>query len=230
MNMNDPIIIALIVAGSIMAIAVIVMLVRYYEKKRTEALQSAAQEMSLDFSRLPDTQLLPSLRAFPLFSQGHSKKAFNVMSGMADEIEITIFDYRYSTGGGKNQHTHNQTVVLLKSSILDVPPFSLKPQNVFHNIGKAFGYQDIDFDSHPVFSEKYLLRSKDELASREFFTDNILDYYESRTGLSTEAGGDRLLFFRASKKVKPENLPTFLKDGFHIYTLFKHGLPDRVKG
>ncbi|NQT63774.1 MAG: hypothetical protein HQ556_12500 [Candidatus Marinimicrobia bacterium] len=221
MNMDDPTIIALIVAGSIAVIVLIVMLVRYYEKKRTEALRAAAAEMRLEFSRLPDPQLLPSLRAFPLFSQGHSKKAFNVMSGMADEIEITMFDYRYTTGGGKNQHTHNQTVVLLKSSFLEVPPFSLKPQNVLHNIGKAFGYQDIDFDSHPVFSEKYLLRSTDEPVVREFFTDDILEYYEQCPGLSTEAGGDRLIFFRASKKVKPEDLPNFLKDGFHIYTLIK---------
>ena len=221
--MDSPLSIALMVAGGIVVIAAIVMIVRYYDKKRTEALQAAAQAMTLDFSKLPDSQLLPSLKAFPLFSHGHSKKAFNVLSGVADEIEITMFDYRYTTGGGKNQHTHNQTVVLLKSAVLDVPPFSLKPQNVFHSIGKAFGYQDIDFDSHPVFSEKYLLRSSDELGLREVFIPDILEYYEARPGLSTEAGGDRLLFFRASKKVKPENLPAFLKDGFHVYTLFKRG-------
>ncbi|NQV41411.1 MAG: hypothetical protein HQ506_03570 [Candidatus Marinimicrobia bacterium] len=219
--MKEPIIVTIIIIGSIALVALIIMLVRHFEKKRTEALRAAASEMKLEFSRLPDPQLLPSVSAFPLFSQGHSKKAFNVMRGKADEIEITLFDYRYTTGGGKNQHTHNQTVVLLKSSLLDVPPFSLKPQNVFHKIGKAFGYQDIDFDSNPIFSEKYLLRSTDEMVVREVFTHDILKYYEQRPGLSTEAGSGRLIFFRASKKVKPEDLPQFLKDGFHIYTLFK---------
>ncbi len=219
--MKEPVIITLIIGGILVLVAFIIMLVRHYERKRTAALRAAAQEMNLEFSRLPDPQLLPSLRAFLLFSQGHSKKAFNVMRGMADEIEITLFDYRYTTGSGKNQHTHNQTVVLLRSSLLDIPPFSLKPQNVLHKIGKAFGYQDIDFDSHPLFSEKYLLRSTDELVVRECFTDDILEYYEQRPGLSTEAGGDRLIFFRGSRKVKPEDLPQFLKDGFHIYTLFK---------
>lgn len=222
--MEAPIMTTLIVTGSIVLVVLIIMLVRHFEKKRTEALRAAAREMNLEFSRLPEPQLLPSLSAFPLFSHGHSKKALNVMQGAADEIEITLFDYRYTTGGGKSQHTHNQTVVLLKSSLLDVPPFSLKPQNVFHKIGKAFGYQDIDFDSHPLFSEKYLLRSTDELVVRECFTDDILDYYEQRPGLSTEAGGDRLIFFRSSKKVKPEDLPSFLKNGFHIYTLFKRAL------
>lgn len=223
-HIGESTIIILIVVGSIVLVAGIILLVRHFEKKRTEALQAAAKSMQLDFSRLPEPQLLPSLSAFPLFSHGHSRKAFNVMTGMADEIEITLFDYRYTTGGGKNQHTHHQTVVLLESDILQAPPFSLKPQNVFHNIGKKFGFQDIDFDSHPVFSEKYLLRSGDEVAVREVFTSDILEYYEQRPGLSTEAGGNRLIFFRASKKVKPEDLPQFLKDGFHIYTLFKRNV------
>ncbi len=210
-----------IIAGVVILIVATILLVRHFEKKRTEALQAAAKSMMLDFSRLPEPQLLPSLSAFPLFSHGHSRKAFNVMTGLADEIRITLFDYRYTTGGGKNQHTHNQTVALLESDILDAPPFSLKPQNVFHSIGKKFGFQDIDFDSHPIFSEKYLLRSSDEDAVREVFTPDILEYYEQRPGLSTEAGGNRLVFFRASKKVKPDDLPEFLKDAFHIYTLFK---------
>ena len=209
-----------IIIGSILLFVVIVMMVRHFDKKRTAALMVAASQMKLDFSALSDPQLLPSLGAFPLFSQGHSKKIYNVMSGVVEEIEITLFDYRYTTGGGKNQHTHRQTVILLKSSSLEVPPFSLKPQNVFHNIGKAFGYQDIDFEFHPLFSEKYLLRSTDELVVRQCFTTDILEYYEQRPGLSTEAGGDQIIFFRASKKVKPEGLPQFLKDGFHIYTLF----------
>ncbi len=224
MDMESPLAIGLMITAAIVVVAVIVALVKHFEKKRTEALRAAAREMKLEFSRLPDAELLPSLRTFPLFSQGHSQKAFNVMKGLADEIEITIFDYRYTTGGGKNQHTHNQTVVLLKSTVLDVPPFSLKPQNVFHNIGKAFGYQDIDFDSHPLFSEKYLLRSSDELMVREFFSYDILEYFEKRNGLSTEAGGNRLIFYQASKKVKPEDLPAFLKDGFHVYTLFKRNV------
>ncbi len=222
--MESPEAITLMIAGAVLAAAIIVAIVHHYGKKRTEALEAAAKSMGLDFSRLPESQLLPSLSTFPLFSQGHAKKAINVLSGIADEIGISIFDYRYTTGGGQHQHVHSQTVVVLESSVLDLPPFSLKPQNVIHNIGKAFGYKDIDWDTHPEFSKKYLLRSKDEPTVRQVFTPDILEYYEARPGLSTEAGSNRLIFFRSSKKVKPENLPAFLKDGFHIYTLFREQL------
>ncbi|NQT63953.1 MAG: hypothetical protein HQ556_13415 [Candidatus Marinimicrobia bacterium] len=221
--MENPIVIALMIAGGIVIVAVIIMIVRYYEKKRTEALQAAASAMGLTFSGRPGADFLPTLGAFTLFSQGHSKKAANMMSGIIDGIDMAIFDYRYTTGGGKNSHTHSQTVFLLKSDSLSLPAFSLRPENVFHKIGKAFGYQDIDWDSHPEFSDKYLLRAADEAACREAFSDDILEYYQQRPGLSTEGSGNRLIFFRASKKVKPENLATFLKDGLHVYTLFTKG-------
>lgn len=221
MNAESPLSITLIVIAVLALVGGIIVIVRNIEKKRTEALQAATQSMGLEFSRLPDPRLLPSLSAFPLFSQGHSKKARNIMTGMADEIEITLFDYRFTTGAGKSQHVHRQTVVLQQSSVLDLPAFSLKPQHVFHQIGKVFGYRDIDFDTHAIFSDKYFLRGADEVAIREVFTPDILEYYEARPGLSTEAARNRLLFFRASQKVKPEDLPGFLKDGFHIYTLFK---------
>jgi len=221
MNTDSPLSITLIVIAILALVGGIIVIVRNIEKKRTEALKDAAQAMGLDFSRLPDPQFLPSLSAFPLFSQGHSKRARNVMTGLADEIEITLFDYRYTIGAGKSQHVHRQTVVLLQSSVLDLPAFSLKPQHVFHTIGKVFGYKDIDFDSHAIFSDKYFLRGADETAIREVFTPDVLEYYEARPGLSTEAAAHRLLFFRASKKAKPEDLPAFLKDGFHIYTLLK---------
>jgi len=216
--------ILLIIAAVLAAlglVALIIILVRKYEQQRTDALKALAASMQLSFSKQPDPGLLSSLGRFPLFSQGHSRKAKNVMTGKADEIGITLFDYRYTTGAGKSQHTHVQTVVVLSSGQLALPAFSLKPQNIFHNIGKAFGYQDIDFTTHPLFSERYLLRGADENAVRLCFTDPVLEYFEQRQKLSLEAGGDTLVFFRADKKSKPEDLPQLLKDAFHVYTLFK---------
>ena len=55
------------------------------------------------------------------------------------------FDYRYTTGSGKNSHTYRQTVVFFRSPEVDLPQFELKPQSFLHGIGKLFGYQDIDF-------------------------------------------------------------------------------------
>ena len=106
--MEKVLLIIWVITGLILLVGGIIVAVRRYEKKRTEALQLAAQSMSLSFSKHPDTDLLTSLKRFPLFSQGHSRRAVNVMQGQADEIQIILFDYRYTVGGGKHQHTHHQ--------------------------------------------------------------------------------------------------------------------------
>ncbi len=211
----------LLIAGIIAASAVVIVVALYYARKRTEALQGAALSLGLSFSKQADAALLPSLSQYHLFSQGHSKKAKNLLNGSVKAIDVTIFDYRYTIGSGKNSHTRSQTVILFKSNLLHLPLFTLRPENLFHKIGKAFGYQDIDMESHPAFSDKYLLRSKDEQACRELFTENILEYYDQHQGLSTEGGGDRILFYRASKKVRPEGMQSFLEEGIQVFSLFQ---------
>jgi hypothetical protein len=213
--------IVMIAGGIIAVVTTVIIAARYSEKKRTKALQALAASLKFSFSKKASDSFLPSLSQFHLFSQGHSKKASNVMNGRANEIDVSIFDYRYTTGSGKNSHTWRQTIALFKSSTLHLPRFTLRPENLFHKIGSAFGYQDIDFDSHPAFSKQYLLRAADEQACRDVFTDNILGYYDQRKGLSTECDGEALLFHRVSKQVRPSDIRSFFEEGFGIFSLFK---------
>ncbi len=37
------------------------------------------------------------------------------MNGRAGDVKVQIFDYTYSTGGGKSSHTWKQTVFLFES-------------------------------------------------------------------------------------------------------------------
>ena len=218
--MEDPQAVVVFVAGGLLVVVVVILMARYYERKRSQAFQAAAAALDLAYADRPSDSLLASCAGLPLFSHGHGKRAGHVLSTATQEFELKLFDYRYTTGGGKNSHTHRQTVVFITSELLRLPAFSLKPENVLHKIGKAFGYQDLNFESHPGFSEKYLLRSADEPGCRDTFTDKILEFYEQRPGLSTEGQGTRLLFFRDSKKVRPENLAAFLKEAFQVFTLF----------
>lgn len=214
----------LIICGIIVAAAITiacVFLARYYRKKRTEELKAAAASQKLSFSEKAEDTFLPSMSQFHLFSKGHSKKVSNVMNGHVNETDISIFDYRYITGSGKNSHIWRQTVILIQSDQLQLPSFVLRPENVFHKIGSTFGYKDINFDSHPVFSKQYLLRGTDEKAIRKTFRNKVLSYYDEHNKLSTEGDGDKLLFYRHSKRVSPQNIKIFQKEGFDVYKLFK---------
>ncbi len=209
-----------IVGGILLIIGVALYIGYLMEKKRTEALGKAAEELGFDFLPKGDGRFLSELGGFHLFSQGHSRYLYNLMRGEANGMEVSIFDYRYTIGAGKHQHTYNQTVVCFVVPDADLPQFSLRPENIWHKIGQLFGYQDINFDSHPVFSRNYLLRGADEAGIRDLFTDDVLEFYEKRTGLSTEGTDDLLLFYRHAKRVEPNNVHGFLEDGFKVMALF----------
>ena len=199
------------------------------EKRRTEAWRQAADEMGFAFDPKPGKAFLSRFPAFNLLSQGSSRTVKNLIQGKALGLELDIFDYAYTTGSGKNRHTWLQTVLAFEIDGSELPTFSLRPESIIHKIGQWFGYQDIDFESHPRFSRKYLLRGQREDAIRELFQDHVLEYYESSPGCCTEGSGNRLLYYRASQRIAPANVRAFMEDGFRVLALFRPPSKDSGK-
>ena len=212
---------ALIIGGFLLLVGVLIGFSWMAQKKRREAMEGVARELGLEFSADEDPSVTAHLHHLRLFNQGHGRRFRNMISGVANGVSMAIFDYQFTTGGGKNQQTHRQTVISFKSEHLLIPDFEVRPENVFHKIGQAFGYGDIDFDSHPVFSKKFLLRGPDEPAIRELFTDEKLTFFENYLGICAEGGADQLLFYRARKIVKPDMINEFMTEGFSVYGQFK---------
>ncbi len=177
--------------------------------------------MKFTFSQKGDPNLLDRLKGFHLFSQGHSKKIANVLMGKAGALDVAVFDYAYTTGGGKHSQHWRQTVIFFERDDMSLPKFTLRPENIFHKIGQVFGYKDIDFDSHPEFSKRYLLRGENEEAVRATFGDEARSFYESDLKLSTEAAGPQLIHYRSGKRVSPDQISEFIKQGVRVLTLFR---------
>ncbi len=189
------------------------------EKKRLEDLQRAADELGFEFLPQGDASLLQSLGNFQLFSQGRSRNLSHLLRGRANDLEVTIFDYRYTVGSGKNSHTLNHTVICFRFTGDPLPQFSLRPENFADKIGGWFGFKDIDFETHPAFSRQYLLRGADEPAIRQLFTSQVLEFYQQKPGLSTEAAGNQLVFYRHAARIKPQEVRSFMAEGFGVLTL-----------
>ena len=77
-----------------------------------------------------------------------------------------------------------------------------------------------DFESHPRFSKKYLLKGDNETSVRQLFNDNLIKYIESKEKISLEGGGNQLVFYRPGKRVKPEDIENFMDEGFHFLKMF----------
>ncbi len=186
------------------------------EKKRTRELEAVAQEQGFAFSAGHDAPLMDELLTFQLFSQGHGKKIMNVLTGQVEDTDFVIFDYRYTTGSGKHRTTHNQTVLLIRRPGWDLPRFYLRPESLFSKIGKVFGYDDINFDTHAEFSRRYNLSSPCRLAVQQLFSDTLLSFYEAQSGLCTEADAVRLILYRPGTRIAPADIPAFYALGWSL--------------
>jgi hypothetical protein len=208
-----PCVIFVLIAGGV---AFLIYYSYRQEKQRTADLQRVAEELGFEFLPKDDGSFLSNRGSFPLFSQGHSKRLFNLMRGKTKNLTAAIFDYRYTVGSGKNSHTWQQTVAAFQVDSPPLPTFSLRPESVWHKIGALLGYQDINFPHAPVFSKSYLLRGSDETAIRNLFNDQVLLFFEANQGLSVEADQDWLLVYRPNNRAKPEAMRALLEEGLRV--------------
>jgi hypothetical protein len=195
----------------------------YHETQRIEQMRFVGERLGFSYWPEADWELQERLGPFHLFSQGHSRKIQNVFRREIHDIAVTVFEYRYRTNQGKHTRTHRQTVSLFETERLQLPLFTLRPQGMLHRIATRFGYQDINFEAHPVFSESYLLRGHEEAEIRSLFSEQVLNYYSRHDDLCTEGDGQRLIFYLRGETVEPNWLEGFLEQGLDVLDLFmKH--------
>ncbi len=211
----------LIIGGVILAIVGGLIFNSIYEKKRTEKISQIAEKMGLSFIAQHDPAMHTELSSFSLFQSGRGRKMKNMVHGDTDDLRIAIFDYQYTTGSGKHKHTHHQTVIAFMGPSLALPQFELKPENLFHKIGGMLGMKDINFDTHPKFSKMFYLRGSDEEAIRRVFRPEVLSLFEQRPGLYVQAAGEKVVYFRAGKRVSAEEYRQLLAEAFELYGLWR---------
>jgi hypothetical protein len=213
----------IIVGAILIAVVVRVMISARVEKNRTAALKQVADTLGFEFFPTGDATYLAVLAGMPLRSRGRAEKLLNLMRGKSRSFEVAIFDYRYVTGGGRSSRTWRQSVVGFQSNSLALPDFTLGPKTFWNRMGPLFGRQSIEFETHPDFSAKYLLRGSDVEAIRSVFNISVLDYFQQNPGWNCEGSANRLLLYKLSKRVPPPETPTFLEEGLNVLSLIHAG-------
>ncbi len=211
----------LVVAVIVFIVVVAFVVGRQLERKRTEELRLVADELGFEFQAEADGLLAEGIGSLPLFSRGHSKKATNSMCKLVRDRDVILLDYKYTVGHGKHAHTHRHTVAVFQPDRhTRYPDFEMRPETFFHKIGAMFGYQDIDFESHPKFSKRYLVRGTDETGVRATFSRPVLDFLESSaTPWSVETRSNWLAIYH-NTRAKPPEIRQFLTDTTKIFLMF----------
>lgn len=196
---------ALLGAGALVA--------RAAERKRREALEQFCLMRGFRFEaeRAGAEETLATL--CEQFRSGHSRKWGYTLTGQVSSHPVTVFEYRWVTGGGKSSHRHSLHAILWDAPGGRFPTFTLTPENLLTRLAAAFGGQDIDFDDSPEFSKAYRLRGVDEAAIRAFLTPDLRQVMALTPGQQIAAAGTRFLWWRNGRLPKPDQMDQFLMEG-----------------
>jgi hypothetical protein len=213
MHGNGDITIYLFV-GFFVAVVIFIVISQIQAKRRTKALISLAPTIGFTFEGddWSDPSCAPRLQ-MPLFDRGHSQRFRNIMTGQVARLDTSLFDYWFTTGGGKSSHTWTQTVVAFTQDLW-LPVFELRPEGVLDRVADVFTHKDIDFESHPIFSHRFLLRGLEVDKVRQLFAPPLLTF---REGLSNgekwhlEGDGYTLILYRSDVIVDAEEYPSLLE-------------------
>ena len=189
------------------------------EKKRREKMAAEAESLGLEYFPNGASPATAHLGQFNLFNAGRARKLTKLVLGTTDEVQIALFDYQYTTGSGKQNQTHRQSVTSLKSDDLLIPSFVMRPESVFSRMGSLLGFKDIDFDSHPKFSKMFVLKGSEPMKIREFFTPALLDFFETQKGICMETMPGCIVFYWPGKRMKPDDMRDALGKAYEVFGL-----------
>ncbi len=188
-------------------------------KKRRRAMMALAIRLGLNFYPDKDRDMARRYRFLDKLRAGRDRYAFNILSGGYHNHNVTIFDYHYKTGSGKDTHNHYLSFFLLQLTV-SFPELVIAREGLLSKIGQALGYDDIDFESHE-FSRKFCVRSKDKKFAYDVCNARMIEYLLSNDDLSIEIE-DNILAISFNRRLSPDNIEQNLNRLIEVRSL----LPD----
>ncbi len=190
---------ALIVAGAVWAWR--------RERERRRRFRAWAAEHGFRYDPGLRKQLLKSLSFLDRLRRGHSRRAYHVLEGAWQGRPALAFQFRYTTGSGKNQSTHWLEVFAIRLE-RRFPELVLHPENFLTRIAEAFGLPDVDFES-VEFSNAFRVSCRDKKFAYDFCNTAMMEYLLRHRKTVLELEGDVLALFAVGTLQAEDLEPAF---------------------
>lgn len=154
-------------------------------------------------------ELMTMFGGFQPFGQGYSRRTDNVLIGEKSGCTFYLFDYRYTTGGGKNSQSHSCGIAAVRAP-LALPGLDLRPEGFFDKIGQAIGFKDLQFES-AEFNQRYHVNANDERFARDLLDPAMIEFLMRVQTRHWELGGPFVLLMQQGF-FSPSELDTVLGD------------------
>ncbi|QNM86692.1 SulP family inorganic anion transporter [Polaribacter pectinis] len=155
--------------------------------KRQKSIEAVSEEMHWEYNAFSKHEM-EELPAFGYFKTRRIDKVSNELSNE----NCTLLDVQFSEGELIAKQIIKATMLHIHTK-KDIPDFTLDKEGIFEYIYHFAGYKDIDIDAHPDFSKRFYLSGKSEEKIRDFFTDELILFFESNKQYHIEASKEGLL-------------------------------------
>jgi len=158
-----------------------------YLTKRQKSIQNISEEMHWKYDAFSAREM-EELPSFGYFKTRKINKVSNVLSNE----NCTIFDVQFSEGEMIAKQVIKATMLHIHP-LKPVPDFTLDREGIFEYILDFAGYTDINIEKHRDFSKRFYLAGKNEEKIRNFFTNELILFFESNKQYHIEASQNGLL-------------------------------------
>lgn len=190
---------------------------------RPQQLERLAYQLDMAYSPKDEWGLKTLLKDFKLFRRGGRKRIKNLLHKQSElhQIDTRIFDYQFTISTGNSSRTFKQTVFFVESKKLGLPQFWMKPESFFHKVGAFLGFEDIDFEEYPQFSENYYLKGRDEEYIRSSLNDEFLKFFSVEKKWYLEGLNYYMIFYRFNELLPPQKVKHLHEKGLAIVEMLQ---------
>ncbi|MGB0892089.1 MAG: SulP family inorganic anion transporter [Flavobacteriaceae bacterium] len=155
--------------------------------KRQKSLHNISHDLGWVYQTLPSEEVT-DIPEFGYFKTKTINKVYNILSNE----NCTLFDVEFSEGELFAKQVVKATMLHINLN-KDIPEFTLDKEGIFEYIYHFAGFKDIAIENHPDFSKRFYLSGKNEIKIKEFFTDELILFFESNKYYHIEASNTGLL-------------------------------------
>jgi MFS superfamily sulfate permease-like transporter len=183
--------------------------------KRQKSIQKISQEMHWQYNAFPSEEIT-ELPEFGYFKTRQINKVSNILSNE----DCSLFDLQFSEGEMIAKQVVKATMLHIHLD-KNVPEFTLDKEGIFEYIYHFAGFKDIAIENHADFTKRFYLSGKNEEKIKDFFTDELILFFESNKYYHIEASNNGLLIISNERLASVKEIKAMADFGVRLQKIMK---------
>ena len=151
-----------------------------------------------------------------------TKKIEHIFNELTEKNgQYRSFDVTFSEGEFIAKEVVRTTMLFIKTS-KTIPAFTLDKEGLLERLYALAGYEDIDFESHKDFSNRFYLRGENPEEIKAFFTNELVRFFESNAYYHVESNNDGVLICNKQRIASIKEIKALLDYGVRLNKLINN--------